>query len=40
MVLSQKAVSKAEGRLVRLADVTPSSLAIEVGSRTEEGSRG
>jgi coenzyme F420-0:L-glutamate ligase/coenzyme F420-1:gamma-L-glutamate ligase len=31
VVLSQKAVSKAEGRLVRLADVTPSPLAIEVG---------
>src|SRR5262249_9760985 len=31
VVLSQKAVSKAEGRLVRLADVTPSSLALEVG---------
>lgn len=31
VVLSQKAVSKAEGRLVRLDDVTPSSLALEVG---------
>ena len=31
VVLSQKAVSKVEGRLVRLADVTPSALAIEVG---------
>jgi coenzyme F420-0:L-glutamate ligase/coenzyme F420-1:gamma-L-glutamate ligase len=31
VVLSQKAVSKAEGRLVRLDDVTPSALALEVG---------
>lgn len=31
VVLSQKAVSKIEGRLVRLADVTPSPLATEVG---------
>jgi coenzyme F420-0:L-glutamate ligase/coenzyme F420-1:gamma-L-glutamate ligase len=31
VVLSQKAVSKVEGRLVRLADVTPSALAAEVG---------
>ncbi len=31
VVLSQKAVSKAEGRLVQLADVTPSPLALEVG---------
>ncbi len=31
VILSQKAVSKVEGRLVRLADVTPSPLATEVG---------
>ena len=31
VVLSQKAVSKAEGRVVRLDDVTPSALAAEVG---------
>jgi coenzyme F420-0:L-glutamate ligase/coenzyme F420-1:gamma-L-glutamate ligase len=31
VVLSQKAVSKVEGRLVRLEDVTPSALAMEVG---------
>ena len=31
VVLSQKAVSKVEGRLVRLADVAPSALAVEVG---------
>ena len=30
-MLSQKAVSKVEGRLVRLADVVPSALAMEVG---------
>jgi coenzyme F420-0:L-glutamate ligase/coenzyme F420-1:gamma-L-glutamate ligase len=35
VVLSQKAVSKAEGRLVRLADVAPSPLALEVG-RTQK----
>jgi coenzyme F420-0:L-glutamate ligase/coenzyme F420-1:gamma-L-glutamate ligase len=35
VVLSQKAVSKAEGRLVRLADVAPSFLAVEVG-RTQK----
>ena len=31
VVLSQKAVSKVEGRLVQLADVVPSALAVEVG---------
>jgi coenzyme F420-0:L-glutamate ligase/coenzyme F420-1:gamma-L-glutamate ligase len=31
VVLSQKAVSKVEGRLVRLDDVVPSPLAVEVG---------
>jgi coenzyme F420-0:L-glutamate ligase/coenzyme F420-1:gamma-L-glutamate ligase len=39
VVLSQKAVSKAEGRLVRLADVTPSSLAIEVGQSQKKDPR-
>ncbi len=39
VVLSQKAVSKAEGRLVRLADVTPSSLAIEVGHAQKKDPR-
>ena len=31
VVVAQKAVSKVEGRLVRLADVVPSALAMEVG---------
>jgi coenzyme F420-0:L-glutamate ligase/coenzyme F420-1:gamma-L-glutamate ligase len=35
VVLSQKAVSKVEGRLVRLADVTPSPFALEIG-RTQK----
>jgi coenzyme F420-0:L-glutamate ligase/coenzyme F420-1:gamma-L-glutamate ligase len=39
VVLSQKAVSKVEGRLVRLADVTPSSLAIEVGHAQKKDPR-
>jgi coenzyme F420-0:L-glutamate ligase/coenzyme F420-1:gamma-L-glutamate ligase len=39
VVLSQKAVSKAEGRLVRLADVTPSPLAIEVGGSQKKDPR-
>jgi coenzyme F420-0:L-glutamate ligase/coenzyme F420-1:gamma-L-glutamate ligase len=39
VVLSQKAVSKAEGRLVRLGDVTPSSLAIEVGHAQKKDPR-
>jgi coenzyme F420-0:L-glutamate ligase/coenzyme F420-1:gamma-L-glutamate ligase len=39
VVLSQKAVSKAEGRLIRLADVTPSPLAIEVGRSQKKDPR-
>jgi coenzyme F420-0:L-glutamate ligase/coenzyme F420-1:gamma-L-glutamate ligase len=39
VVLSQKAVSKTEGRLVRLADVTPSSLAVEVGRAQKKDPR-
>jgi coenzyme F420-0:L-glutamate ligase/coenzyme F420-1:gamma-L-glutamate ligase len=39
VVLSQKAVSKAEGRLVRLTDVTPSPLAIEVGHSQKKDPR-
>jgi coenzyme F420-0:L-glutamate ligase/coenzyme F420-1:gamma-L-glutamate ligase len=39
VVLSQKAVSKAEGRLLRLADVTPSPLAIEVGQSQKKDPR-
>ncbi len=32
LVIAQKIVSKAEGRLVRLADVTPSSVAEEIAA--------
>ena len=39
VVLSQKAVSKAEGRLVQLADVTPSPLAVEVGRSQKKDPR-
>jgi coenzyme F420-0:L-glutamate ligase/coenzyme F420-1:gamma-L-glutamate ligase len=39
VVLSQKAVSKAEGRLVRVADVTPSPLAVEVGHAQKKDPR-
>src|SRR5476649_2630706 len=33
VVLAQKIVSKSEGRLVRLADVTPSARAVELGEK-------
>jgi coenzyme F420-0:L-glutamate ligase/coenzyme F420-1:gamma-L-glutamate ligase len=39
LVLSQKAVSKAEGRLVRLEDVTPSGFAIQVGRSLKKDPR-
>ena len=39
VVLSQKAVSKAEGRLLHLADVTPSPLAVEVGRSQKKDPR-
>jgi len=39
LVLAQKIVSKAEGRLVRLADVTPSARAIELGKETDKDPR-
>jgi coenzyme F420-0:L-glutamate ligase/coenzyme F420-1:gamma-L-glutamate ligase len=39
VVLSQKAVSKVEGRLVRLADVTPSPLAVEVARAQKKDPR-
>ena len=32
LVVAQKVVSKAEGRLVNLEDVTPSALAVEIAS--------
>ena len=39
VVVAQKIVSKAEGRIVRLADVTPSSRAIELGARVDKDPR-
>ena len=39
LVIAQKIVSKAEGRAVNLARVTPSSRAIELGERTEKDAR-
>jgi coenzyme F420-0:L-glutamate ligase/coenzyme F420-1:gamma-L-glutamate ligase len=39
VVLSQKVVSKSEGRLVRLADVTPSPFAAEVGAALKKDPR-
>ena len=39
VVVAQKIVSKAEGRIVRLADVVPSQQAIELGARVEKDPR-
>lgn len=39
LVLAQKIVSKAEGRLVRLADVTASPRAVELGAATDKDPR-
>ena len=39
LVLAQKIVSKAEGRLVRLADVTPSANALELARITQKDAR-
>lgn len=39
IVLAQKIVSKAEGRLVNLATVTPSPKAIDLGNKTEKDPR-
>ena len=39
VVVAQKIVSKAEGRIVRLADVTPSPRAIELGARVDKDPR-
>jgi coenzyme F420-0:L-glutamate ligase/coenzyme F420-1:gamma-L-glutamate ligase len=39
LVLAQKIVSKAEGRLVRLADVNPSARAHELGAVVEKDAR-
>ena len=39
VVVAQKIVSKAEGRIVRLADVDPSPRAIELGARVDKDPR-
>lgn len=39
VVVAQKIVSKAEGRIVRLADVVPSARAIELGARVDKDPR-
>jgi coenzyme F420-0:L-glutamate ligase/coenzyme F420-1:gamma-L-glutamate ligase len=39
LVLAQKIVSKAEGRYVRLADVTPSAAALELAERADKDPR-
>lgn len=39
VVLAQKIVSKAEGQLVRLADVKPSARALEIAQQTGKDSR-
>lgn len=39
LVVAQKVVSKAEGRLVNLEEVTPSSLAVEIASLHERDPR-
>ncbi len=39
LVLAQKIVSKAEGRLVNLADVIPSPAALELAARSEKDPR-
>ena len=39
LVLAQKIVSKAEGRMVNLASVTPSQRAVELARQTEKDAR-
>ncbi|NJN80061.1 MAG: coenzyme F420-0:L-glutamate ligase [Anaerolineales bacterium] len=39
LVLAQKIVSKSEGRMVNLADVTPSQKAIDLATQTEKDAR-
>ena len=39
VVVAQKIVSKAEGRIVRLADVVPSPRAIELAARVDKDAR-
>jgi coenzyme F420-0:L-glutamate ligase/coenzyme F420-1:gamma-L-glutamate ligase len=39
LVVAQKIVSKAEGRLVRLSAVTPSARAVEIAAQTQKDAR-
>ena len=39
VVVAQKVVSKAEGRIVRLADVVPSPRAVELAARVDKDAR-
>jgi coenzyme F420-0:L-glutamate ligase/coenzyme F420-1:gamma-L-glutamate ligase len=39
LVIAQKIVSKAEGRAANLADITPSSKAVELAEKTEKDPR-
>jgi coenzyme F420-0:L-glutamate ligase/coenzyme F420-1:gamma-L-glutamate ligase len=39
LVFAQKVVSKAEGRLVKLADITPSARAVELALQSEKDPR-
>jgi coenzyme F420-0:L-glutamate ligase / coenzyme F420-1:gamma-L-glutamate ligase len=39
IAIAQKIISKAEGRIVRLADVTPSARAVELAAVTEKDAR-
>ena len=39
LVIAQKIISKAEGRAVNLARVSPSSQAVELGEKTEKDAR-
>ncbi|MCB9419447.1 MAG: coenzyme F420-0:L-glutamate ligase [Ardenticatenaceae bacterium] len=39
LAIAQKIISKAEGRLVRLADVTPSARAVDVAAQTDKDPR-
>ena len=39
IAIAQKIISKAEGRMVRLADVTPSARALELAAITEKDAR-
>jgi coenzyme F420-0:L-glutamate ligase / coenzyme F420-1:gamma-L-glutamate ligase len=39
LVVAQKIVSKAEGRMVNLADITPSQHALDLGNQTEKDPR-